>query len=80
MKLINPNLIKYVIDLNPVQAGATYFKESQKHDHLWGGKFFMQIFVHFNISPRSPSYSYEFAGGRKVNIMVVVAALPMQPY
>ena len=55
MKLINPNLIKYVIDLNRVQAGATYFKESKKHDHLWGGKFFMQIFVHFNISPRSPS-------------------------
>ena len=63
-----------------MQAGATYLKESRKHDHLWGGKFFMQIFVHFNISPRSPSYSYEFAGGRKVNIMVVVAALPMQPY
>ena len=39
MKLINPNLIKHVIDLNPVQAGATYFKESQKHDHLRGGKF-----------------------------------------
>ena len=40
----------------------------------------MQIFAHFDISPRSPSYPHEFAGGHKVNIMVVVAGLPMQPY
>ena len=53
----------FIVLKTPMQAGS---ETASKH-HLWEGSF-MQIFAHFNISPRS---LHSHVGGRKVNIMVV---------
>ena len=62
--------------MQALQAGATYFKNMIIYGE---GSFSCKYLLILIFHQDPPSYSHEFAGGRKVNIMVVVAALPMQP-